>query len=173
MTLIKNMEHVTKPQFPLLTALNDFSLMRSCCRQCPLVARVHPSTPSSRLPIQYATNFSNPFYDIYTVDSTSSSTQVFDGIRDFQYPAITDDHYYNWQSVARWRNSSRHPWTLCSMQQSWLNMMNSLPTNMAPSHFSASSPTVSQSEKARCHLLCFIKDFDIRHYHTLVKMFPF
>ena len=118
-------------------------------------------------------------FNTITYDSCLNYTHLFDSIKDFNNPALTDDHYFNWQTFVRQFGSDAE-----IQSDIWMEKL--LKTSMEPTLYSAVmveydgkpphqqgsitlfrlivNRMVLQSEEARRHLLRFIEDFDVRRY---------
>lgn len=108
-TRLKHMEHATKPMQPPLACSNysrllsinfdsmtvisnDVHLWQESIRQIYANAYAYDMHPIFLIP---------DTFDLLSYSSTSNATRVYDGIREFNHPDLTDEHYFDWQVFVR------------------------------------------------------------------------
>lgn len=186
-TLIKNMEHATKPIVPKL-AVSNYSKLLSMSFDSNTVGsdNVHLWQESIRQIYDRAYDWNilpifmiPDIFDLYTLDSPDQATKIYNGILDFNNPDLTDDIYFKWQTYVRifgadadiqsdiWMEKM-----LKSFMEPDLYAMVIIEYDELPEHQRGSislfrlivNRMVNHSEEARRHLLRFLEEFDIRHY---------
>ena len=186
-TLLKITEQATRPLTPLLAISNYSKLLSTTFDSGAIISEdVHLWQESIRQIHEraFAYDMLSIFmipdvFDTITYDSVNTSTKMYDSIKDFSDPELTDNHYYNWQTYVR-----KFGGDLEVQSNTW--MLKFLKSSMEPSLYSAVmldyedipihqqgavtlfclivNRMVLLSEEARRHLLRFIEDFDIRYY---------
>ena len=186
-TLLKISKQAIKPLTPPLAISNYSKLLSTTFDACATISEdVHLWQESIRQIHEqaYAYDMLSIFmipdvFDTITYDSVIKSTKMYDSIKDFSNPELTDDHYFNWQNYVYLFGGD-----IEVQSDTW--MVKFLKSSMEPSLYSAVmldyedkpisqqgsitlfrlivNRMVLQSEEARRHLLRFIEDFDIRYY---------
>ena len=186
-TLLKITEQATRPLTPPLAISNYSKLLSTTFDSGATISEdVHLWQESIRQIHEraFAYDMLSIFmipdvFDTITYDSVHTSTKMYDCIKDFSDPELTDNHYFNWQTYVR-----KFGGDLEIQSNTW--MLKFLKSSMEPSLYSAvmldyeDMPVHQQgaitlfrlivnrmvllSEEARRHLLRFIEDFDIRYY---------
>jgi hypothetical protein len=186
-TLLKITEQATRPLTPPLAISNYSKLLSTTFDSGATISEdVHLWQESIRQIHEraFAYDMLSIFmipdvFDTLTYDSVHTSTKMYDSIKDFSDPELTDNHYFNWQTYVR-----KFGGDLELQSNTW--MLKVLKSSMEPSLYSAVmldyedmpvhqhgaitlfrlivNRMVLLSEEARRHLLRFIDDFDIRYY---------